>query len=229
MALYYRHGIRRAPIPHYRCRVIIPCRGTWHSCFSILLLTNRISSSSVLSTINNLQWYHDVVIRPRAQTMPVQAIVNILIQKLPHLAVLPPGDAPPWFRSSLTTVDKGDRKGYQVTLDVRSTNSPAPFQLTNSRLLHALSHLGLFDQQGEQAWYEFDFDIRMSKVTAWPAFTDTTIIATGNITNMGLTSTSWEAKLFAMMLHRYSASCFTGTVSGRNLIQLGVHPHHERA
>lgn len=87
-------------------------------------------------------------------------------------------------------MNKGGRPGYWVTLDVRSTNQAAPFQLTNHRLFNALSNLGLFDQMGEQAWYEFDFDIRMSNVTAWPTLTDTTIIATGNITQRSLASNS---------------------------------------
>lgn len=91
----------------------------------------------------------------------------------------------------MSTPDSGSMPGYNIALSVRSATLSAPIQLSNYRIGYALSQLGrLFDQVEDKTWYELDFDIRVSDPSEWPKLINTTIIATGSITQFGQRSDS---------------------------------------
>ena len=68
-------------------------------------------------------------------------------------------------------------------LYVISNRLAAPFEMTRSRVIYALSNLGVFDhvRAANEPWYEFDFDIVISDASLTPELRNWTVIGRGSV------------------------------------------------
>ena len=87
------------------------------------------------------------------------------------------------FDYSLSTRDRGEWLGYNVSIGVTSANLSAPYQLSNSFLAMAVSTLGtLFDHTGNAGrMEEFDFGVSIADARAYPRVLKRAIIARGYV------------------------------------------------
>ncbi|KAL8680433.1 MAG: hypothetical protein Q9186_003393 [Xanthomendoza sp. 1 TL-2023] len=131
----------------------------------------------------NWAWIEGVLIRNRTTPISGQAVGGILIQSLYSMVYGEPSRNISDFQWTLSYPTRGSNFPFNVTLNVRSYNLPAPLNLDTSRLATALSILGnhydsYWDLNGLREW-EFDIGVVESKV--YPAQKSLNIIASGSI------------------------------------------------